>query len=187
VRAAREVGIAFLTEDRKRYGLLFNLPVRGNVTAGNLALVSSSGIVRALREFQLVSEQMVQLKVKAASTEADVAHLSGGNQQKLLFARSLLQRPLILLLDEPSKGVDVATRHEIYRLIIDLADSGVGVIIVSSEFEEVLGLADRCRVMSEGRFIEEFSRGERSEEYVLQAIAADQKLSMDAARAAESL
>jgi ribose transport system ATP-binding protein len=187
VQAARKAGISLLTEDRKRDGLLFNLPVRGNVTAGNLSLVSSLGIVRRLREYQLVEEQMTQLTIKASSMESDVMHLSGGNQQKLLFARSLLQRPKILLLDEPSKGVDVTTRHEIYRLITGLAASGLGVIMVSSELEEVLGVAHRCLVMSDGRFIEAFSCGERSEEYVLQIIAADQKHSMDAARAANSL
>jgi ribose transport system ATP-binding protein len=114
---------------------------------------------------------MSALHVKAASQDAAVAHLSGGNQQKLLLGRALLCTPRILLLDEPTKGVDVATRLEIYRLIVGLAADGMGVIVVSSDLEEVIRLADRCLVMAEGRIIDEFLSGEGSEASVLQTIA----------------
>lgn len=175
-RKARRAGIALLTEDRKRDGLLFNLPVRSNVTIGNLKPFSCAGVVQSGQEQRGVVQQLASLDVKVASPEATVAHLSGGNQQKLLFARVLLRTPKILLLDEPTKGVDVSTRLEIYRLIVGLADRGIGVVVVSSELEEVIGLADRCLVMAEGRLIDEFMRGQGTESSVLQSIAQVQSL-----------
>jgi len=174
VHDARRAGVALLTEDRKRSGLLFNLPVRGNITIGNLGLFARSGFISAEREESAALRAMRELKVKARSSTAAVAHLSGGNQQKLLFARVLMNAPKILLLDEPTKGVDVGTRHEIYRLIVDLADTGVGLIVVSSELEEVIGLADRSLVIADGRIVGELSRAEANEEKVLRMIAAAQ-------------
>jgi ribose transport system ATP-binding protein/D-xylose transport system ATP-binding protein len=113
-----------------------------------------------------------------------VAHLSGGNQQKLLFARVLMRAPRVLLLDEPTKGVDAGTRHEIYRLIVDLAEKGVALLVVASELEEVIGLCDRCLVVADGRIVDGFARGEGSEERVLRAVAAAQAASQQAAPAA---
>jgi ABC-type sugar transport system ATPase subunit len=173
-RAARRAGIALLTEDRKRSGLLFNLPLRGNITIGNLDLFSLRGMVSSEKEDNAAVRAMRELNVKARSSSASVSHLSGGNQQKLLFARVLMNAPQILLLDEPTKGVDVATRHEIYRLIVELAGKGVGLVVVSSELEEVIGLCDRCLVLADGRLVDEFARAEASEERVLRAIAAAQ-------------
>lgn len=171
VRDARKAGIALLTEDRKRQGLFFNLPVYGNISIGNLDIFSRAGVVSARRERQGALRQMDALSVKASLTES-VAHLSGGNQQKLLFARVLIRKPRILLLDELSKGVDAATRQEIYRLIAELANMGTGIIVVSSELEEVLGLSDRCLVMADGRIVDEFARGEGDEARVLSAVGA---------------
>jgi ribose transport system ATP-binding protein len=171
-RDARALGIGLLTEDRKRDGLLFNLPLRANITAGNLHLVSKAGFVRASAERNHVLRTMQELSVKAASAEATVAHLSGGNQQKLLFARVLMPQPKILLLDDPTKGVDVATRHEIYRLVANLAERGVAVLIASSELEEVLGLAHRIIVLADGRIVDEFQRDDGDEKRVLSAVSA---------------
>ncbi len=173
-RDARRAGIALLTEDRKRTGLLFNLPVGGNITIGNLALFARGGLISSDREEKAAVRAMRELNVKARSSAAAIAHLSGGNQQKLLFARVLMNAPKILLLDEPTKGVDVGTRHEIYRLIVDLAEKGVGLIVVSSELEEVIGLCDRCLVIADGGIVDAFHRGEGSEELVLRSIAAAQ-------------
>jgi ABC-type sugar transport system ATPase subunit len=103
-----------------------------------------------------------------------VVHLSGGNQQKLLFARVLMRAPRILLLDEPTKGVDAATRHEIYRLIVELAGKGVALLVVASELDEMIGISDRCLTIADGRIVDEFKRGEGSEERVLRAVAAAQ-------------
>ena len=166
---ARAAGIAMLTEDRKHNGLLFNLPAGQNITIGNLSGIARLGLIDRERENRTVLEQMRSLNVKARSPASSVAHLSGGNQQKLLFARVLLNRPCILLLDEPTKGVDAATRQEIYRLVVDLARSGVALIMVCSELEEVIGLADRCLVISHGRVVDSFARGEGSDERVLRA------------------
>jgi ABC-type sugar transport system ATPase subunit len=174
IRRARSSGIALLTEDRKRDGLLFNLSCGSNITIGRLGAFSMCGVVSRKKERQTIREQMSALHVKAASPDAAVVHLSGGNQQKLLLGRALLCSPRILLLDEPTKGVDVATRLEIYRLIVGLAADGMGVIVVSSDPEEIIRLADRCLVMAEGRIIDEIPGDECSEARVLQTIAKDQ-------------
>jgi len=171
---ARAAGIALLTEDRKRDGLLFNLPVGANITIGNLAPLSRHGMVRAGLERSAILAAMRALNVKASSPQASVTHLSGGNQQKLLFARVLMRAPKVLLLDEPTKGVDAATRHEIYRLVIELAEKGVALLVVASELEELIGLCDRCLVVADGRIVDEFVRGEGGEDRVLRSVAAAQ-------------
>ncbi|TPN47731.1 MULTISPECIES: sugar ABC transporter ATP-binding protein [unclassified Mesorhizobium] len=171
---ARAVGIALLTEDRKRDGLLFNLPVGANITIGNLAPLSRHGMVRGGLERGSILAAMRALNVKASSPQAAVTHLSGGNQQKLLFARVLMRAPKVLLLDEPTKGVDAATRHEIYKLVVELAEKGVALIIVASELEELIGLCDRCLVVADGSIVDEFSRGEGGEDRVLRAVTAAQ-------------
>ena len=170
-RDARRAGIALLTEDRKRDGLLFNLPVGSNITIGNLDRFSGRGLIKGRSERNAIVDAMRALNVKAPSSQAGVAHLSGGNQQKLLFARVLMNRPKVLLLDEPTKGVDAATRHEIYRLVVGLADQGVGLVVVASELEEVIGISDRCLVVADGRIVDEFQRGAGDESRVLRAIA----------------
>jgi len=173
-RDALDLGIALLTEDRKRDGLLFNLPIGANITIGNLSTLATAGFVSRQRERNAIVQAMRQLSVKAASAQAFAAQLSGGNQQKLLFARVLRRAPRVLLLDEPTKGVDAATRHEIYKLVVDLANQGVALVLVSSELDEVLGLADRCLTISDGRIIDEFRRGEGGEDRILRAVAAAQ-------------
>ena len=180
-RDARDAGIALLTEDRKRDGLLFNLPVGANITIGNLEPFSSNGMVSAERERSAIRDAMHQLNVKASSPQASVAHLSGGNQQKLLFARVLMRGPKVLLLDEPTKGVDAGTRQEIYRLVVELAQKGVALVVVSSELDEVIGLCDRCLTIADGRIVDEFRRGEGGEERVLRAVAAAQAQTVQAA------
>ena len=177
---SRRAGIALLTEDRKRDGLLFNLGAGANISIGNLGPLSHNGLVSGERERRAILEGMRALNVKAASPQSSVAHLSGGNQQKLLFARVLMRAPRILLLDEPTKGVDAGTRHEIYRLIVDLANRGVALLMVASELEEVIGLCDRCLTIADGRIVDEFARGEGSEERVLRAVAAAQAASQRA-------
>jgi ribose transport system ATP-binding protein/D-xylose transport system ATP-binding protein len=171
---ARQAGIALLTEDRKRDGLLFNLTAGANITIGNLQGLSRNGIVSSDRERSATLQAMRALNVKASSPQASVAHLSGGNQQKLLFARVLMRAPRVLLLDEPTKGVDAATRHEIYRLIVELAGKGVALLVVASELDEVIGISDRCLTIADGRIVDEFNNGEGSEERVLRSIAAAQ-------------
>ncbi len=171
---ARAAGIALLTEDRKRDGLLFNLSVGANITIGNLENLSGGGILNADKERSAVRDAMRELNVKAASAQSSVAHLSGGNQQKLLFARVLMRSPQVLLLDEPTKGVDASTRADIYRLVMELADKGVALIVVASELEEVIGLCDRCLTIADGQIVDEFKRGEGGEDRVLRGVAVAQ-------------
>lgn len=166
---AREAGIAMLAEDRKNEGLLFNLPLGQNITIGNLRLLSRYGIVDRGRENETARSLMRTLQVKAPSAGSDVAHLSGGNQQKVLLARVLVKTPTVLLLDEPTKGVDVGTKQEIYRLILGLAGRGLALLVVSSELPELLGLCDRCLVLATGLIVDEFAKGDGSEERILQA------------------
>jgi ribose transport system ATP-binding protein/D-xylose transport system ATP-binding protein len=168
---ALRAGIAMLTEDRKNAGLLFNLPLGQNITLGNLRLFARHGIIDRDRENQTARASMQAFDIKAPSIRSDVAHLSGGNQQKALLARVLVRTPKILLLDEPTKGVDVGTKREIYRLILELADRGMALIVVSSELPELLGLCDRCLVLSNGTIVDEFSKADGSEERILQATA----------------
>ncbi len=171
---ARRAGIALLTEDRKRDGLLFNLNIGRNITIGNLEPLARRGVVDPGREGRAIRDAMRMFNVKAPSPLSSAAHLSGGNQQKLLFARVLMRAPRVLLLDEPTKGVDAATRHEIYRVVVEIAEKGVALVIVSSELEEVIGLCDRCLTIADGRIVDEFERGAGDEQRVLRAIAAEQ-------------
>jgi len=166
---ARRAGIAMLTEDRKQEGLLLNFSVRENVSIGNLTELARYAFVDRRAEERRVRSLIGALRVKTPSTSADVSHLSGGNQQKLLLARVLLNQPKMLLLDEPTKGVDVETRQEIYRLVVELADRGVAIVLVSSEIEELLGLCDRCLVLAEGVIVDEFAPDAGSEERVIEA------------------
>lgn len=163
---ARQAGIAMLTEDRRREGLLFNFTAAQNMTVGNLG---RRLVIDRRAEARRAQEFVDSLRILTPSLAADVDHLSGGTQQKLLLARVLMAKPKVLLLDEPTKGVDVETKHEIYRLVVDLADAGVAILLVSSEIEELLGLSDRCLVLAEGVVVDEFARGEGSEERVVQA------------------
>jgi len=166
---ARRAGIAMLSEDRKGSGLLFNFPLSRNVTIGNLGGIAKMGVVDRGAELRVAREFIDSLRIKAPSATVDVAHLSGGNQQKILLARVLMNAPRVMLLDEPTKGVDVETRQEIYRLILDLADQGVTLLVVSSEIAELVGLCDRCVVLADGAIVDEFARGEGSEARVIEA------------------
>jgi ribose transport system ATP-binding protein len=166
---ARRAGIAMLSEDRKGSGLLFNFGLSQNVTIGNLGGIAKMGFVDRRAEQRVAREFIDSLRIKAPSASADVAHLSGGNQQKILLARVLMNAPKVMLLDEPTKGVDVETRQEIYRLILELADRGVTLLVVSSEIAELVGLCDRCVVLADGAIVDEFARGEGSEARVIEA------------------
>jgi ribose transport system ATP-binding protein len=169
--SARKAGIEFLTEDRKSQGLLFNLPVYRNVTLGNLSRVSTFGVISRRRERVVAADVVQRLSVKVPDLSAAVTHLSGGNQQKLLLGRCLLSSPRVILLDEPTKGVDVGTRQQIYGHIARLSQGGTGVIVVSSELDELLGMCDRLVVLASGQVVDEFLRGEGDESRILEATA----------------
>ncbi len=164
--AIRE-GIALLTEDRKQSGLLFNLSIGKNITLAALDRVSAGPFVNLASERTLASEYASRLTVKTADLANLVGTLSGGNQQKVLLARWLATEPRILILDEPTRGIDVGAKVEIYRLMIELARSGLAILMISSELPEVLGMSDRVLVMREGRLAGVLSRTEANEEAVM--------------------
>ena len=166
-REAIAAGIAYVPEDRKREGLFLGLPIRFNITSACLTDLSRMGVVSRGRDKALAGRMAGDLRVKAPSIETAVGTLSGGNQQKAVLARWLARRPRVLILDEPTRGVDVGAKAEIYRLVREIASEGIAVIMISSELPEVLGLADRILVMREGRLVGELDAAAADEQQVM--------------------
>jgi rhamnose transport system ATP-binding protein len=169
VRDALKAGLALIPESRKELGLVLDRSVSDNVTLPYLSDVERFGVISLRREESLARDRMSAVGVKAASPRIEVVTLSGGNQQKVLFARSLVRTPALLLADEPTRGVDVGAKRSIYDLITSLASDGMGVLIVSSEIEEVMGLAHRILVMNQGRLVAEFDGQKANEASVIAA------------------
>ncbi|MGI8475473.1 MAG: sugar ABC transporter ATP-binding protein [Thermomicrobiales bacterium] len=168
-RDAARAGIAMLPESRKEQGLVMLRPVRENVTLANLADFAPAGIVDRRRERRAAQALATEVDVRTRSIETPVASLSGGNQQKVLFAKWLARRPKILLADEPTRGVDVGAKRQIHELLVRLAAEGLGVLLISSETEEVLGLAHRVLVLRGGRVVAEFAGRDATKERVMGA------------------
>jgi ribose transport system ATP-binding protein len=166
-RQAIRAGLLLVPEDRRRHGLVLEESVRRNLALPNLDLLSALGWVLPGREARLSSELMGRLRVRASGPGQPVGLLSGGNQQKVVLGKWLARRPRVLLLDEPTRGVDVGARSEIYGLMDQLAGEGVAVLMISSDLEEVLGMSDRVLVLHEGRLAGELARAELSEEAVM--------------------
>jgi simple sugar transport system ATP-binding protein/ribose transport system ATP-binding protein len=166
-------GLVLIPESRKEMGLLMGRSVRENISLSRLDLVSRLGWIAALRERRTVSQLMQKTTVKAANMGLPAMMLSGGNQQKLLFARSVMCSPSVLIADEPTRGVDVGSKRAIYDLLTEMAQDGMGIIVISSELEEVLGLAHRVLVMRHGRFTAELSGDDMNQQAVLAAAFAE--------------
>jgi rhamnose transport system ATP-binding protein len=166
-RRTVQAGLGLLTEDRKQLGLLLELSIRENASLAHLDEISRFWIVDKRRERSIVDQYLGGLKLRAGSWEQPVSSLSGGNQQKVLLARWLATHAKVLMFDEPTKGVDVGAKAEIYKVIGDLAAEGLGVVVVSSYLPEVLGLADRVLVMREGTVAGELPAEGATEEDVL--------------------
>jgi simple sugar transport system ATP-binding protein/ribose transport system ATP-binding protein len=162
-------GLAMLPESRKDQGLLMRLPVGQNVTLPHLNRVSRAGVVSPGRERRAVGRLLHQLGVRPESVTPLISRLSGGNQQKVLFAKWLFERPRVLILDEPTRGVDVGAKRAIYELIASLAADGLPILLISSELEEILGLAHRVLVMRRGTIVAEFAGDALAEESILRA------------------
>lgn len=161
-------GIAYLSEDRKAAGLFLDMPIAQNVASMALARVSDRfGLLRRQAERRLATELGARLRLKAASVDLDAGRLSGGNQQKVAIAKLLATRPAVLLMDEPTRGVDVGAKSEIHHLLRDLADQGVGVVVISSELPEIIGLCDRALVIRNGRLAGELAAADMTEEKLL--------------------
>ncbi len=164
-------GVAMLSEDRARDGVIPAMSVRDNMSLASFARMARLGVLRRRIQLALVDEQVRALNVRTVSVAAPVKRLSGGNQQKALVGRWLMRGARLLLLDEPTRGVDVGAKAEIYRIMARLAESGMGILLVSSELPEVLGMSDRILVMRGGRIVARFQRGQATEERLLAAAA----------------
>jgi len=160
-------GVALLPEDRKRLGLLMDKTIAVNVTLASLKKLSRFGVVNEKRERADVEHYRDMLSIKTPTIEKEIRHLSGGNQQKVIVAKWLESESNIVIFDEPTQGIDVGTKHEIYMIIEQLAETGHSVIVVSSDLEELMGIADRMYVMSEGEIMGELERSEFNKEVIL--------------------
>jgi ribose transport system ATP-binding protein len=166
---AIQAGLALVPEDRKKDGLVLGLDVRTNICLTTLQDMQSMGLLNSRKENSLAEKYITGLKIKASSPIQITRNLSGGNQQKIVLAKWLATKPKILMLDEPTRGIDIHAKNEIYKLILQLAGEGLGIIVVSSELPEILTVSDRILVMAEGAVTAEFAAGEATEDNILKA------------------
>ncbi|MBE5918300.1 MAG: ATP-binding cassette domain-containing protein [Pseudobutyrivibrio ruminis] len=162
--------IAYVTEDRKGNGLVLTNPIKINTTLANLSEICSKHVIDQDKEYQVAEEYRDKLKTKCPTVEQNVGNLSGGNQQKVLLAKWMFANPDVLILDEPTRGIDVGAKYEIYCIINDLVAAGKSVIMISSELPEVLGMSDRIYVMNEGKMVGEMAGAEASQESIMSCI-----------------
>lgn len=170
VRQAIEHKLAYVTEDRKGNGLILSNPIYTNTSLAKMDKVSRYGVIDKLKEVQIAEDYRQKLHTKAPSVYQNVGNLSGGNQQKVLLAKWMLTDPDVLILDEPTRGIDVGAKYEIYCIINDLVAAGKSVIIISSELPEVLGMSDRIYVMNEGKMVGEVDGKEATQEIIMSYI-----------------
>ena len=161
-------GVALVTEDRKAQGLFLQLSVRFNTTISGLKQLTRGGLIQFAKELALVKRMIVDLSIKTPTPSFLVVNMSGGNQQKVVLARWLSVGTRIFMMDEPTRGIDVGSKSEIYQIMDKLTREGVGILMISSELPEVLGMSDRIMVMRQGRIVKELSRAEASEEAIMQ-------------------
>lgn len=167
VKDAIDKKLAYVTEDRKGNGLILSNPIKINTTLANLQGVSNNFIIDKDKEYQVAVEYKEKLKTKCPTVEQNVGNLSGGNQQKVLLSKWMFADPDILILDEPTRGIDVGAKYEIYCIINNLVAEGKSVIMISSELPEVLGMCDRIYIMNEGKIAGELSGEEASQELIM--------------------
>jgi putative multiple sugar transport system ATP-binding protein len=163
-------GIAYATEDRKTYGLVLAEDIRKNVTLANLEGVSKNLVIDDIQELAVANDYRGKMRIRCSNVFQETVNLSGGNQQKVVLSKWLFSDPEILILDEPTRGIDVGAKYEIYTIINRLADAGKGVLMISSEMPELLGMCDRIYVMNEGSLIAELDIAEASQEKIMHAI-----------------
>ena len=186
IRKAVDSGLAYVTEDRKVYGLILEDDVRHNVTLANLPGVAERGIVDDMRELVVANDYKRRLNVRTPSVFQRTVNLSGGNQQKVVLAKWLFSGPEVLILDEPTRGIDVGAKYEIYGIVNELAAAGKGLVVISWGLPARLGSADRIYVMNEGRFVAEMPTAEASQERIMRAIVQSTGRSADAPPAASA-
>lgn len=164
---AKKHGIGFVTEDRKSEGLVVDFSIKDNIMLTNLGKASKMGVINSKKETNFVDNLMKKLGVRSSGAMQTAKSLSGGNQQKVVIAKWLGDAPKILILDEPTRGVDIGAKKEIYQIINDLAEQGVAILMISSELPEVIGMADRVLVMHEGKITGEVSKEEMTQEKIM--------------------
>jgi putative multiple sugar transport system ATP-binding protein len=164
--------LAYVTEDRKGNGLILIDDVRHNITLANLKEIAERGIINENEEIVIASDYKESLNIKTPSIEQKVRNLSGGNQQKVSLGKWLFVKPGVMILDEPTRGIDVGAKYEIYTIMNSLVDKGMSIIMISSELPEILGMSDRVYVMSAGKIKGELNADEFSQENIM-AMAVD--------------
>jgi putative multiple sugar transport system ATP-binding protein len=170
VQKAIDHGIAYVTEDRKGYGLVLEETIAWNTTLANLDGVSTRSVIDEGREFRVADDYRSKLNIRSPDVLARVVNLSGGNQQKVVLSKWLFSNPDVLILDEPTRGIDVGAKFEIYTIMAQLASEGKCVLMISSEMPELLGLCDRIYVLNEGGFVAEFTAAEATQEKIMRSI-----------------
>ena len=160
-------GICYLSEDRKQYGLVLNMDIKANISLANLDSISSHMVINSNEEIKTGEKYTNDLRIKTPSIEQKTGNLSGGNQQKVVLGKWLMANPKVLILDEPTRGIDVGAKFEIYNIMNSLVDQGVSIIMISSELPEILGMSDRIIVMHEGTLNGELSWDEATQEKVI--------------------
>ncbi len=170
VPAAIDAGLAYVTEDRKQLGLILADDVRKNVTLASLSQVAPRWIIDDIAELKAASDYRTRMRIRCSDVYQETGQLSGGNQQKVVLSKWLMTDPLVLILDEPTRGIDVGAKYEIYCIINELAESGKGIVVISSEMPELLGICDRICVMNDGAFVGELARGDATQEKIMRAI-----------------
>ncbi|KAA9010748.1 multiple monosaccharide ABC transporter ATP-binding protein [Histidinibacterium aquaticum] len=173
VARAIDAGLAYVTEDRKELGLVLEDTIRQNITLANLPAVSRTGILSSGEETNVAERYKRAMNIRTPTVFQKVMNLSGGNQQKVVLSKWLFASPEVLILDEPTRGIDVGAKFEIYGIINDLSKQGKGVVMISSEMPELLGMCDRIYVMNEGEFVGELSADEASQERIMSLIVTD--------------
>ena len=173
VRDAIRHKLAYVTEDRKGNGLILSNSVRTNTTLANMDAVSSKTIIDKDKEYLVAEEYRDKLKTKCPSVEQNVGNLSGGNQQKVILARWMATDPKLIILDEPTRGIDVGAKQEVEKLVLDFAEQGISVIYISSELSELVRNCDRIIVLRDGRNVGELSGDEIKEKSIMAMIAAE--------------
>ena len=170
VQAAIDNHLAYVTEDRKGNGLILSKSIKMNTSLANMRGISRRNVIDGDKEFAVAEEYRQKLHTKCPSVEQNVGNLSGGNQQKVLLAKWMFAEPDILILDEPTRGIDVGAKYEIYCIINDLVAAGKSVIMISSELPEVLGMSDRIYIMNEGKIVGEVGREDATQELIMSRI-----------------
>ncbi len=171
-------GIAYVTEDRKTCGLLLEEGLTKNITLANLSGISKHLVIDEQAEDTVAMEYLQRLSIRCANVHQKVMNLSGGNQQKVVLAKWLFSNPDVLILDEPTRGIDVGAKYEIYSIMGQLAEAGKCIILISSEMSELLGMCDRILVMNDGKVVGEFQDGDASQENIMRAIVKNEEWKM---------